>query len=108
MGLATSQLQLIFYTLYRNDLEFKIQTIHQTKVQLSSSMNDLVNIGTDMDPDSPTLKRLEQRKAKLKLVEQKLDASLARYQTQLKSVDTLIESTKQRVDANIKSSFSYG
>lgn len=108
MSLATSQLQLIFCTLYRNDLEFKIQTIMQTKIQLADSVNSLMDVGTDMDPESPTLKILEQRRQKLLLVEKKLDASLQRYQTQLKSTEASIQGLKKTVDKNIKLSFSGG
>ena len=108
MGLATSQIRLEFLTLYRDDLEYKMQLITQTKLQLASGETAILNAGTDLDPDSPEMKYLNQRCEKLKEIEKQLDASIQRYQTQLQAVDTELESAKKFVDADIKRSFSYG
>lgn len=108
MGLATGQLRIVFLSLFQSDLEFRIQLITQTRLQLSSSMNELVGIGTDLDPESPELKLLEQRKHKLELIDKQLDAAMQRYQTQLKSVETEKQSAKEMLQKNIQDSFSYG
>ena len=108
MGLATSQLRLIYLTLFKSDLEYRIQLITQTKMGLANSVNDLLSIGTDLDQDSPELKMLEQRRHKLELVEKKLDAALERYKTQLSACETEVQSAQKFVDSNIKQSFTYG
>lgn len=107
MGLISSQIRVAFLTLYRSDLEFRIQMLTQTRLQLSSSVNELVSVGTDLDPDSPEMKVLNSRQERLKMIDQKLDAELKRFQNQLQAVDTEIDSAQKFVDKNIKSTFSY-
>jgi len=106
MGLASSQLRLIYLTMFKSDLEYRIQLITQTKMHLSGSINDLVDAGSDLDPSAPEMKLLEQRRERLHLVEKKLDASIERYKTQLSAIQTEIEAAQKFVDNNVKS-FNY-
>ena len=106
MGLVTSTIRLLHLNNYRLDLEYKMQLISVAKLGLSNNINDLLNAGTDLDPDSPEVKALEKRKERLYMVEKRLDEQLQRYQTQLKSVEAEFESVKQQIDKNIK--YSYG
>ena len=92
----------------RLDLEYKIQLITQSKMSLSQSVSDLMQVGNDYDPESPTTKMLQQRQAKLKVLEQKLDQQLQQYNTRLKMIDTEYDSAVAMRDKNIQSSFSYG
>lgn len=108
MGLLVSQIRLMYLQHQRLDLEYKIQLITQTKMSLSASVSDLVQVGNDLDPESPTTKMLQQRQAKLKVLEAKLDQQMAAYQARLKMIDTEFESAKAMVDKNIQSSFTYG
>ena len=108
MGLLVSQIRLMYLQQARLDLEYKIQLITQTKMGLSASVSDLMQIGNDYDPESPTTKMLQQRQAKLKVLEAKLDQQMAAYQTRLKMIDTEYESARAMLDKNIQSSFSYG
>lgn len=108
MGLIVSQIRVMYLQQLKLDLEYKIQLITQTKMGLSQSVSDLMQVGNDYDPESPTTKMLQQRQAKLKVLEQKLDQQMAQYQTRLKMVDTEYESAVAMRDKNIQSSFSYG
>lgn len=108
MGLLVSQIRLIYLQHQKLDLEYKIQLITQTKMSLSASVSDLVQVGNDLDPESPTTKMLQQRQAKLKALDAKLDQQMAAYNARLKMIDTEFESAKAMVDKNIQSSFSYG
>lgn len=108
MGLLVSQIRLMYLQQARLDLEYKIQLITQTKMGLSQSVSDLMQVGNDYDPESPTTKLLQQRQAKLKLLEAKLDQQLAAYNARLKMIDTEFESAKAMLDKNIQTSFSYG
>lgn len=108
MGLIVSQIRLLYLQQQRLDLEYKIQLITQTKMGLSKSVSDLMQVGNDYDPESPTTKMLQQRQAKLKVLEQKLDMQLAQYNTRLKMIDAEYESARGMLDKNISSSFSYG
>ena len=68
------------------DLEYKINLINETKLNLTNSMTELVNVGSDLDPSNPMVKQLQARKEKLHQLEKKLDMQLQLYQTQLQLV----------------------
>jgi capsule polysaccharide export protein KpsE/RkpR len=108
MSLVSSQIRMLFLTFRQNDLEYKLQLISQTKMGLASSASDLLNVGSDLDPDSPEMKKLEQRRAKLNQIEKKLDAEMLVYQGQLKMVEKETESVKSMLDKSIDRAFSYG
>lgn len=108
MGLLVSQIRLMYLQQQRLDLEYKIQLITQTKMGLSQSVSDLMQVGNDYDPESPTTKMLQQRQAKLKVLEQKLDHQMEEYNNRLKMIDAEYQSAQAMLDKNIQSSFSYG
>lgn len=108
MGLITSQIRLMYLQQQRLDLEYKIQLITQTKMGLSQSVSDLMQVGNDYDPESPTTKLLQQRQAKLKVLEQKLDMQMQEYQNRLKMIETEYQSCQGMFESNIKDSFTYG
>lgn len=107
MGLLVSNMRLQYLLLMKGSLEYKIQLITQSKMALMQSTNELMSVGNDYDPDSPVVKTLQQRQAKLKILEQQLDIQMQQYQNQLKSVETEIESARGVIDKNIESSFKY-
>ena len=86
----------------RLDLEYKIQLITQTKIGLSQSTDDLMQVGNDYDPESPITKMLNQRQAKLKALEQKLDSQLLQYQNRLKMIDAEYNSCKEMFSKNLQ------
>lgn len=98
----------MYLTAYRLDLEYKIQLITQAKMGLSQSVTDLLNAGTDLDPDNPVVKQLEARKEKLYLLEKKLDMQLQQYNSKLQMIEKEMESSKAMFDKNVQSSFAYG
>lgn len=107
MGLLTSQIRLMYLQQQRLDLEYKIQLVTQTKMGLSQSVSDLMQVGNDFDPESPTTKMLQQRQAKLKVLEQKLDMQMQEYQNRLQMIETEYGSCKSMMEKNIQESFSY-
>lgn len=107
MGFLTNHIRHIYLILYRNDLQYKLNTIAQTKLQIASSVNELVNVGSDLDPNSPEVKLLEERRKNLQLAENKLDAAIERYKMLLQAAQTEIESVSKHAQEGIKSSFSY-
>ena len=108
MGLIVAQIRLMYLQQQRLDLEYKIQLITQTKLGLSASVSDLMQVGNDYDPESPTTKMLQQRQAKLKVLEQKLDQQMAMYNSRLKMIEIEYQSAQQMLDKNIQQSFRYG
>lgn len=89
---TVTQQQLIAY---KADLERDILAINQAKLSLSSSMDDLLNAGTDLDPDNPMVKQLEHRKERLHLLEKKLDMQLHEKQTKLEMAEKNMQATEK-------------
>jgi len=108
MGLISASIRKQYLIAYRNELEYKLQLISQSKMGLSQSASDLLNVGTDLDPENPVVKQLQQRQAKLNLLEKKLDLQMNEYQEKLKMVEKEIESCDAMFESNLKTSFTYG
>ena len=107
MGMATSQLRLMYFNASRLDLEYKIQLITEAKMNLSKTCTDLINVGTDLSSDDPVVKMLEARKERLNQMEKKLDMQLQQYQNKLKMIDTEYSSCESMLQKNIERSFKY-
>lgn len=102
MGLIAATINTQYLIAYKNELEYKITLINQAKMGLSESTSDLLNAGTDLDPENPAVKQLEQRKERLNLLEKKLDMQLEEYETKLKMVEKNLEASKQMAEKSIK------
>ncbi len=108
MGLINSTIRLNMLIAQRLDLEYKIQLITQSQMSLAQSVSDLMQVGTDYnDPDSPIAKMLQQRQAKLKVLEQRLVQQMSQYKSRLDMVNTEIESCTAMRDKNIQIAFKY-
>jgi len=101
MGLVVASVTKHYLINYRNDLEYKISLITQSKLNLAESANELLNVGTDLDPENPMIKQLEQRKERLNLLEKKLDNQLAEYKTKLEMVEKNLESCEKMEESAI-------
>ncbi len=108
MGVAVDSLRLQQLTNEKSELEYKIKLVVQAREGLARAGDDLMQVGTDYSPDSPVIKQLNQRQAKLKILEQKLDQQMVQYQTRLQMVTTELESCRGRLQGNIGRAFSYG
>ena len=108
MGLISASIRKQYLIAYKNELEYKMQTIVHAKMGLSESVSDLLNVGTDLDPENPVVKQLEQRKAKLNLLEKKLDMQMNEYKEKLDMVEAEMKSCEGMFKSNLESSFSYG
>ena len=108
MGLINSTIRIAMLASQKYDLEYKIMLITQAQMNLSQSVNDLMQVGNDYsDPDSLVVKQLKQREHRLQQLEKKLELQKARYQTRLEMVLTEIESAKKMRDQEIKATFTY-
>ena len=94
MGIVTQTIGQQKYIAMQMDLEYKINLINETKLSLTNSMNELVNVGSDLDPSNPMVKQLQLRKEKLHQLEKKLDMQLQLYQTQLQLVQQNMNALK--------------
>ena len=106
MGLITATIRKTQLNSYRLDLEYKMQLVSASKLNLSQTVNDLLSAASALDSDSPEAKALEKRKERLYLVEKKLDEQMQRYETQLKMVEAELQSCNQMIDKNIQ--YTYG
>jgi len=102
MGLIAASVTKQYLIAYKNELEYKISLINQAKLGLSSTVSDLLNAGTDMDPDDPAVKQLEQRKERLNLLEKKLDMELDEYEVRLKMVESNLKAADAQISSSIK------
>lgn len=107
MGLIVAHIRAMYLQQQKLDLEYKIQLITQTRMGLSKSVDDLMQVGNDFDPESPTTKMLQQRQQKLKVLEQKLDQQMNQYKVRLDMIETELQSAKQMRDKSIQDAFSY-
>lgn len=105
MGAISSLSRLLMYKQYYSDLTAKIQLASSAKIRLAESVSDLLNMGTDLDKDSPELKTLEKRQKRLELVEKKIEERVTRYEAQLKMVEQEIQNCQQAVDKGIQMTF---
>lgn len=107
MGICVSLLRVMQLTAYKYDLEYNIQTLAQSKMELAQSVTELLNIGTDLDANNPLVKQLEYRKARLNELEKKLELKMENYKKRLSAVDQELQSVKGMLDKNMQSAFSY-
>lgn len=94
MGIVTKTIGTQQYMAQKADLEYKINQINQAKLSLTNSLNELMNVGTDMDPDSLEVKQLEARKERLHQFEKQLDMKLQEYSQQLSLVQSNMSALK--------------
>lgn len=106
MGLLVYQMRLAQINSYRSDLEYKIQLISNTKIDLSKQLNDIVGLGSDMEPDSPEMKALEKKKERLYQAEKSLDMKLQQYQQQLEMINAEEQGVRQGISSAIQRSFA--
>lgn len=106
MGLLIAQMRLAQINEYRSNLEYQIQLVSSTKLDLSAQINEIVGLGSDMDPDSPEMKALEKKKERLYQVEKALDQQLQRYQSQLQMIEAEEQGVKESLQKAIQRSFS--
>lgn len=102
MSLIAATVTKQYLMAYKNELEYKMTLIRQAKMELSDSTSELLNVGTDMDPENPAVKQLEQRKERLNMLEKKLDMQLEEYETRLKMVDKNMEACDKMIESSIK------
>ena len=107
MGVLVSAARLMYITSYRHDLEYKIQLINTARANLLSSMNTMMANGADMDPESPEVKIMEQRKQRLMLIDKKLDQELQQYQTQLNVINAEEQGVTKSLQQGIEHSYQH-
>ena len=108
MGLINSSIRVAMLMSQKLDLEYKIMLVTQAQMNLSQSVSDLMQVGTDYsDPDSLVVKQLKQREQRLQQLEKKLQLQQKQYQTRLEMINQEIESAIKMRDQAIQAVFKY-
>ena len=81
----------------------RVQGVTENLVAIQSQANELVEIGTDLDPDSVALKDLNAKKERLNLIEKKLEMQQKQFQAQLEEVNQELQSCQQMLAGTIQS-----
>lgn len=102
MGLLVAQITKEQLIQYKSQLEERMMAIRQAKISLDESVADLTKVGNDMDPESPVVKQLEQRKKRLNLLEEQLNKEMEAMEIRLKMVEKNIEAADKMIDSSIK------
>lgn len=105
MGMAASQARYLALTARKSDLEFTGQQINQSRLQLANITNQLFNVATNLDPDSPQAIQLQLRINALQSLDQALELQLRRVDTQQKAVQTEVEAVQKVIDKNVSMTF---
>lgn len=108
MGVLSSTFRLTYLQIHRSNLEEKIQSVLTAKLELSSSINNIIGISSNLEPDSPEVRVLEARKERLQQMEKQLDQQLQNYQIQLKMVEAEMQQSMQSLDKNIQLTYGGG
>jgi len=106
MGLISNQFRLLYLTIRKNDLEYKLQLFSEAKIRHLSTSQDLVSVGTDLDPSSPEVRLLESRRERLNLIDKQLDVQIEQFKAQLGAVENEIQAVEKLRDKNVQS-FNY-
>ncbi len=106
MGILIAQMRLAQINSFRSDLNYNIQLISATRMDLLNQINELVNLGSEMDSESPEMKALEKKKERLNQAEKMLDMQLQRYQTQLDMLNAEEQSVKEDLQESIQRCFA--
>ena len=105
MGLAASQARYLALTARKSDLELTGQQINQSRMQLANVTNNLFNVMTNLEPDSPQAITIQMRINALQGLDKALELQLRRVDTQQESVQTEIDAVKKVIDKNIDGTF---
>lgn len=90
----------------KNDLEYKIERAQDAKATLVETSTDLLTVGKDLEPDSPVMKSLQQRKEQLQALDRQLDENIQRYQLQLQMTESRLSGYQNKVSQGIQQAFS--
>ena len=108
MGFVTDTIRLFYLTQLKSDLSHKIRLINEAKLDMERSVTSLMDVGTDLDPDSPIIKNMKARRDKMELVERELNQKLTLYQSKLAAVEEEIKEVRGLVKNDAQTEFKYG
>ena len=102
MGLFIGIIDRQRNAILRSQYEWQLHLIADAKMAATKAASDLLQVATDFEGDSLIAKKLEQRKYKLKILEEKLDQRKADIETKLQALKAIESSNQQMIDNGIQ------
>lgn len=106
MAVLANSMRLQTLISYRNQLEMRLQGVTEDMSALQSQVDELLSIGSDLDPDSETLKELKIKKERLNLIEKKLEVQQKQWQAKLEAVNQEIQGCEQNLSKSIEAAYT--
>jgi len=106
MAVLANSMRLQTLISYRNQLEMRLQGVTEDMMALQSQVDELVSIGSDLDPDSESLKELKVKKERLNLIEKKLEVQQKQWQAKLEAVNQEIQGCEQNLSKSIQNAYT--
>lgn len=108
MGFLTSYNRKIFLIEHSHQIESRLNDITAQKLRLTDAITELSGqIGDLGNTDSPSVKKLEAKRAELENLEKKMDIQMQKYQTKLQATQTEMQSLDGMLQQSIQKSFTY-
>jgi DNA repair ATPase RecN len=107
MGLFVGKIRKHELLQEKSKLHWQMLNITNAKANATKAATEMMQVGTDYEADSLVYKKLEERKYKLKLLEEKLDTQKDEIQHRIEEVETEIKSVDEMIKSAIQESFSY-
>ena len=104
MGLISSSYRMMYLMAYKNSLETKLQWIAESKMELAASSDEILALGSDLDPQNPAVKQLKARKNKLDALEKRLDMQVKEYQNRLQMIEAELKSCENDMSTEMSKS----
>ena len=108
MSFVLGSIRLFYLTQLKNDLQYKIMLINESKMDMARSITDLMSVGTDLDSENPIIKDMKARRDKLELMVKQLDAQLEIYKSKMQAVDTEIQGVREEIKNSAQIEFRIG
>ena len=108
MSFVLGSIRLFYLTQLKNDLSYKIMLITEAKMDMAKSITNLMDVGTDLDPENPIIKDMKARRDKLEQMDKALEAKLVVYKSKLEAVNNEINEATGQVKNGAQTEFKYG
>jgi hypothetical protein len=103
MGFASDTGRIMMLSAENSDIEFQIQSLQQSDMQISNMlMNELPQGTTSQDPDSPQMLNYLSQEAQWNQVSTSLEMRIQQLQAQQKAIQTEIDSVNKVISSDVK------
>ncbi len=107
MGLLIGIMRRQQLTMMKSTLSWQLMLIANAMSQATEANKQLMAVGTDYESDSMLSKKLQQRQYKFKLLEEKLALQKEDITTRLQAVETELKSVNEMIQNAISEVFTY-